>query len=149
MASAELYRAPEAGTSSGDISISSRLSTGNFQSEVWGALFTVKSLLRGPLFPCDVLRWLWYYSWARYIMSWFLLSDTISASFLYDLLFCKTINLSVSQFLSSWMWQHLLITEGCILKRWKLRENTKDALKSFELIPHFLSHLPSWGHRSK
>lgn len=63
--------------------------------------------------------------------------------------FCKTINLSVSQFLSSWMWQHLLITEGCILKRWKSRENTKDALKSFKLIPHFLSHLPLWGHRSK
>lgn len=75
-------------------------------------------------------------------MSQSLLSDPISASFLYDLLFCKTINLSVSQFLSSWMWQQLLITEGCILKKMEIKQKqNKNTLKLYKLILHFLSHL--------
>lgn len=75
------------------------------------------------------------------ITSRFLLSDTVSASFLYDLLFCKTINLSVSQFLSSWMWQYLLIAHVYIKKKMKFRENKKDILKSFKLTPYFPSNL--------
>ena len=79
---AELYRAPEAGNYAGNISTFWFICW-QPQREAW------EPLLIGSLFPWDALRWLvlfisWVLSHSRS-----LLSDPISASFLYDPLFCK------------------------------------------------------------